>query len=427
MINFLKILELINYGLVTTYGFLLSIAFSGGYKSIKQKNLSIYLLVIFILIQTPLRFIMGVDFTKQIYPIIVHLPLVLVLVFALKKPVGVSIVSVFTAYSCCQLPRMVSIIVLFITSSPLISEILYTLAIVPIFILLYKYFAKFAYTTMTYSRNSLFLFGILPTAYYIFDFATTIYTKLLYSGIYAINEALPTVCIIFYIGFITLYHADVQKINKAEFEKSALSLELKQAETEITAMKIMREQNAVFRHDLRHHINLLSAYLENNDVKSATDYIKQMNTDIDKITPTLYSENNIVNFTLSYFKFKAKEKGVKLNCEVNVPQEINILETDLSAVLSNTIENAINAATCCDNSIDKTVNVNLQVKKNKLLISVKNPYTGLIEVKDELPTNIADGHGFGIKSIKTIVEHHNGIYSFDWDNNTFKTRIVMNI
>ena len=71
MINFLKILELINYGLVTTYGFLLSIAFSGGYKSIKQKNLSIYLLVIFILIQTPLRFIMGVDFTKQIYPIIV--------------------------------------------------------------------------------------------------------------------------------------------------------------------------------------------------------------------------------------------------------------------------------------------------------------------------------------------------------------------
>ena len=45
---------------------------------------------------------------KQIYPLIVHLPLVLILVLAAEKAAGASsIVSTATAYLCCQPPRWV--------------------------------------------------------------------------------------------------------------------------------------------------------------------------------------------------------------------------------------------------------------------------------------------------------------------------------
>ncbi len=43
--------------------------------------------------------------------------------------------------------------------------------------------AKAAYATMTYSRWTLLLFGSLPVTYYIFDYATTVYSNALYSGI----------------------------------------------------------------------------------------------------------------------------------------------------------------------------------------------------------------------------------------------------
>lgn len=427
MTNFLDIPELINYGLVTIYGFGLSIAFSGGYKNERQKHLSVFMLAALLLLQAPFRFIMGTDFTKQIYPVLVHLPLALILIFILKKSVGISIVSVCTAYSCCQFPRWISVAVLAVTSSKLISDISYTLVIIPIFILLYRFFAKYAYAAMTYSRRALILFGILPIAYYIFDYTTTIYTHTLYSGIYAISEALPTVCMLFYIGFISLYHAEVQKRAGAEYEKSALALELKQAETEITAMKMIQEQNAVFRHDLRHHINLLSTYLENNDIESAKAYIRQARADADKITPTVYSDNNIINFTLSYFALKAEKKDVQFHCKANVPENINIPDTDLSAILSNALENAVKAAAEVKNATMREVSVLVSFKKNKLLISIANSYSGKIESDGELPSNNAAGHGFGVKSIKAIAERHNGLCSFEWDNKIFKTRIVMSI
>lgn len=427
MTLFLETLELINYGLVTIYGFLLSIAFSGGYKDDRQKYISVCLLVIFIILQTPCRFIMGMEFTKKIYPLLVHLPLVLILVFGLKKSIGISVVSVCTAYSCCQFPRWVSGAVLAITSSGFASEISYTAAIIPIFVFLYRYFAEYAYTAMTYSKRALILFGILPVTYYIFDYTTAIYTKMLYSGAYAISEALPTACMLFYVGFISLYHAEVQRLSRAEFEKSALLMELKQAETEITAMKMIREQNALFRHDMRHHINILAAYLESNDVRAAGEYIKEAKAEADKITPIVYTDNNIVNSTLSYFALKAKERGVMLSCRANVPQEINIPDTDLGAVLSNAVENAVNAAAVCENEEIKNVDVVLTVNKNKLLISVTNPYSGTIEAEDEMPVNRENGHGFGVKSIKAITERHNGICSFEWENNVFKTRIVMEV
>ena len=426
MTDFAEILGTINYGLVAVYGFFLSIAFSGGFTRKGQKTVSVLFLVLMLLVQTVFRFFEGVGFTKQIYPLIVHLPLILILILYFKRGVGMAIVSVFTAYSCCQLPRMVYLFALAVTSSEIIGEAVYTAAIVPIFIFLYRRFSKLAYTAMAYSKRSLVLFGILPTAYYIFDYVTTIYTKWLYEGIYAVSEAVPTVCILFYVGFISLYHEETQRRSDAELESSTLSLELKQAETEIAAMKLISEQNAVFRHDLRHHINLIMSYADSGDTEGLKTYLRQIKSDTDDVTPTVYSKNNTVNFTLSYFKLKAEKLGVVMHCSANVPDTISLPDTDLCTVLSNAIENAVTATEKSDAPV-KEVSVDLRTKKNKLLISVTNPYSGTIETENGLPVNRDDGHGFGIKSIKAIAERHNGFCSFEWDNNVFKIRIVMNI
>lgn len=424
MTQFINVLELINFGLVTVYGFLLSIAFSGGFRDSRQRYTAYSLLLMFLLLQIPCRLTLGVEFTRKLYPFLVHIPLVLILTLGLEKNIGVSVVSVCTAYCCCQFPRWASLVLSAALPEPAkhtAEVILYTIVIFPIFLLLYRRFSKYAYMAMTYSKRSLLLFGTLPAVYYIFDYAAAIYTKILYSGGYAVSEAVPTVAILFYVGFISLYHAEVQKRTGTEFEKAALSMELKQAETEITAMKMLDEQNAVFRHDMRHHINLILTYIENNDAESAAEYIKQIRNNLHEITPTVYTENNIVNYALTYFSIKAKEKGVAFKCTANVPKRLNIPDTDLSAVLSNVLENAVTAAEKCAGEVE----VIIKVSKNKLLISVENPYSGVIESEGELPVNHEDGHGFGIKSIRAIAERNNGTCLFEWGNNMFKTRIVM--
>ena len=235
--SFLTALGAFNYGLVLIYGLFLSAAIAGGWENRRQKRLIIALCPLFLLIQTPCWLILGEGITKQLYPLIVHLPLVLILILALKKPMGIALVSVCTAYLCCQLPRWVNLMVTAVTGSSLAGEISYTLLILPIFLLLRHLFVHSAYGAMTASAQSLLLFGSLPVAYYFYDYATVVYADALSTDIQALNEFLPTALIIFYVMFLSAYHKQMQTRADAELQRSMLEAELKQAEEEFTAVK----------------------------------------------------------------------------------------------------------------------------------------------------------------------------------------------
>lgn len=142
------------------------------------------------MLQSPCWLFLGVEATKRLYPLIVHLPLVLILIFVLKKRFGIALVSVCTAYLCCQLPRWVNPFLTALTASPLAGEISYTVSIIPIFFILRRYFVPAAHDTVTDSPSSLFLFGSLPLAYYVFDYTTVVYSDILENNIQAINEDL---------------------------------------------------------------------------------------------------------------------------------------------------------------------------------------------------------------------------------------------
>ncbi|MEG1943253.1 MAG: ATP-binding protein, partial [Angelakisella sp.] len=107
----IKLLTTFNYGLVLLFGVLLSVMFAGGCKS-RKEHLKIFLFSVFtLLLQTACSYFFGLNATTKLYPLIVHLPLILFLVLLLKKPMGISIISVFTAYFCCQLPRWAGVVV----------------------------------------------------------------------------------------------------------------------------------------------------------------------------------------------------------------------------------------------------------------------------------------------------------------------------
>lgn len=83
--GFLALLGIFNYGLILIFGLFLSTHIAGGWNNTRQKKIIFLLCPLFLLIQSLFWLICGVDIAKQVYPLIVHLPLVLILIFALKK------------------------------------------------------------------------------------------------------------------------------------------------------------------------------------------------------------------------------------------------------------------------------------------------------------------------------------------------------
>ena len=338
--NIASALDIFNYGLVLIYGLVLDVALAGGCETAKQKRVILCLCPVFLLIQLLGWLTLG----EQIYPIIVHLPLVLILVTVLKRSWGVAIVSTCTAYLCCQPPRWGSIAAEALTHNAVAADIVYILLICGIFCLLRRYFVAAAYSTMTYSRWALLLFGSLPCTYYIFDYATTVYSDALYSGIQALNEFLPTALITFYILFLPAFHIETQKRSNAEVQRSLLEVELKQSQQEMDAMRASEMQTAVYQHDMRHHLNMIGGLLAAGQSQQAQDYIQRVQSDVESITTRRFCENDTVNLLCSAFAQRAERAGVQLQVDARVPGDLPISDTELCSLLSNALENALRAA-----------------------------------------------------------------------------------
>lgn len=420
----LKVLGVFNYGLVLLYGLFLSIAIAGGCENRRQQIFTLLLCPAFLLIQTPCWLLLGVVTAKRLYPLIVHLPLALAMIFGLKKPVGITLVSICTAYLCCQLPRFGSIAVTALTGRPLAGEAAYTILIVPIYFLLWRFFAPAAYNAMTDSRHSLLLFGSLPVFYYIFDYATVIYTDLLYEGNRTLVEVIPSVLVLFYVAFLTAYRHQLQQRSQSQLQSSLLSTQLKQAEAEMSSLRQADAQSAIYRHDMRHHLSAIDSLLTAGKPDQAREYIRGVQSSIESVTPRRFCQNELVNLICSSFTDRGERAGVSLSVSADLPGSLAIPDVELCALFSNALENAINAAEAMEEG-RRWVSCTCAIRAGKFLIEVKNPYRGDVVMRDSLPVSDRKEHGYGCSSIQTITERNRGLCEFRAERGVFTLRVVL--
>ena len=94
-------------------------------------------------------------------------------------------------------------------------------------------------------EGALLLFGSLPVTYYIFDYATTIYSDALYSGIQALNEFLPTVLVTFYVLFLPAFHLQSQRQGAVLTVDASLPNDVAISDTELCSLLSNGLENAL--------------------------------------------------------------------------------------------------------------------------------------------------------------------------------------
>ena len=161
--------------------------------------------------------VFGSLFTEAVYPIFVHLPLFLLLVFYYRFRWLPSIISIMTAYLCCQLRRWAALLViaLFPAGGTVLQDATELIVTLPILLVLIRWIAP---SVRALSRSPLLLqlqFGIIPLLSYLFDYFTRIYTDLLSSGNQAAVEFMPFVCSLAYLGFVLHTTQEQQLLQKA--------------------------------------------------------------------------------------------------------------------------------------------------------------------------------------------------------------------
>lgn len=418
-------MSLINYALLFLFGVLLSIYFAGIEKTRKNRLAASCFILLVLIVQYASWHFLGYDATRKIYPFIVHIPLILFITFYYKCNFIIALVSVLSSYLCCQTPRWFATMALYLFDSRLSYLIVNSLTIFPVLFLLKKYVVRSVNQLINISKRSLLLFGIVPLMYYLFDYATTVYTDLLYRGIEMAVLFMPTIVSMFYFVFILIYYNEMKKRNNAESEGIVLSIQTNQAKKELAAFLESQEKTAIYRHDMRHHLNLIGGCLESGDTRKALEYIHNTQAEIIEFTPARYCENSTINLILSYFADRTKAADVTFLTDAAIPQTIPIPETELCALLSNGLENALHACTAVADEKERILRVNCQLHKDNLLIFIENSYTGKVDMKNGLPQSHSQNHGFGVKSIMTIVRKYDGYCSYAAEDGIFTLKVVL--
>ncbi len=414
-------------GMALVFGVAVALLFAG-VKSNRKGILATAIFYLFSLfIQVICWQMFGMQTTMQLYPFITHLPSILFLALYFKRPWSISISSVLTAYLCCQIPRWVGSVAAVVFSNRLSDHIGYFAAMCVVYYFLRRYIASSATQLMERSTRSCLLFGAVPFLYYLFDYSTTVYTNLLYTGAREAVQFTPSVICTFYLVFVLLYYNESQKQSEAQRERDIFASQLQQARTELDTMRQMEKNTAIYRHDMRHHLSLIAGFAADGELQKIKEYLTSTEADIDALTPLRYCENETVNLILSHFEVRAKKEHVILHTNVKLPEEFGMNDNELCALLSNALENAIFAASQVQDEKLRKVLIHAVINGDKLVISTENAYVGKIEKNGELPKSNQKeaGHGFGIKSIATIVERHGGLYSFETEGGIFVMQLML--
>ena len=406
------VIGLLRFGVSLVFGITVTVLFAG-IEPTKKNRFTIGLLcVIFLFVQTASWRLLGLDLTSKLYPLIIHLPLIVIFSLYYKRPWLISAVSVLSGYLCCQAPRWFGFIAGAALGSRLADHIFYIASVFLAYYFLKKYVAASVRHLMEISTKSCLFLGGVPLFYYLFDYTTAIYTNVLYSGTEWAVQFMPSTISVFYFVFVILYYAETQKQASLQRERDMLDVQFRLAQTEFASLRQLQQNAASYRHDMRHHFALLQGLASKEHIEGIKEYLQTAQSDMDAITPTRFCGNETVNLILSAFATKAKQGSILLTVDAKLPNELPFSDTELCSLLSNAMENAIHACEQIPDSNKRIIRLRMYSKNNKLCIDIRNIYQTEPVFHQGLPVSKEQGHGFGTKSMVHIVEKHSGVFQF---------------
>jgi hypothetical protein len=397
-----------------------------------QNNRCIFFLagnLLVLAVNTALSLVFPTDQYMKFYVLVVHVPIFIIFWIAARtsaiKIIFALITAVFMIYPANLMLTIVAQTAQWL--HPVFFLFTYMAACAVILLVIYRFFkTNFNYLIKYYSETNLLKLSLLPLAYYIVNYWLGMYnfSEDKVAGVFTLRTLFFIITLTAYVLILDIAKSSREK-EVLQGVKMALSLRLESAEHQLSALQAAQQQAVVYRHDMRHHLALIGGYLADGEIEKAEKYIRLVQADIEAITPHRYCENDAVNLILSSFAAKAEKNGVALAVDAQLPQALSISETELCALLSNGLENAIEAAARVADVQFRKAMISCQIHKGNLLIFIENSFTGQLTMENGLPQSLREGHGFGVKSMAMIAEKYNGYCSFEAKDEIFTLRIVL--
>ena len=104
------------------------------------------------------------------------------------------------------------------------------------------------------------------------------------------------------------------------------------------------ESNAKLYHDLHNHIEAIYQCLTQGNIQEAIRYCEDLRTPVREISQTVWTGDKALDYLISSKMSLAEQEQIKTKVNIEYPHNTNIRSVDLTTILGNLLDNALEAA-----------------------------------------------------------------------------------
>ena len=313
--------------------------------------------------------------------------------------------------------------------SNFINRMIVCIAIKPVnsilFLIIYKMFSK---VELELTKKKWILYDIIVTVFMaisimfiqLYSFSETdMFTSFLFMGISTVFFIMSIIVIYFFTEICSSFQKEKKLYAIQSSFDSMHNIIVMQNHTNSQLQKI--------RHDMKNHILSVNQLFEEGNDAEAHRLLLQTIDFVSNIDFNLSSRtgNSLIDAKIASIVARCASEGIEFNYTLETLPELKITLLDLSALLSNLFDNAIEASR---KSEHPHVEVKIFSYKQYIYINMINSFSG--ELKKEKSNLFStkpnkQEHGYGTKIIKEICENNNGIFTWKYKNNQFISNIII--
>lgn len=197
-----------------------------------------------------------------------------------------------------------------------------------------------------------------------------------------------------------------------------------QSEKHLNEVRSIHKEMRGYKHDFHHHLQALKGQLEAGEVDRALVYIEQLDNQLMNVDTLLKTGNVSLDAILSAKIAQAKAENIAVNVKANVPDALTISDLELSIIIGNLLDNAIEA--CRTVTGERFIRIFISMKGSMLYFSMLNAAGEKMKKTGSLFATHKDGvHGFGLRRAEAILEEHGGWVKYNSEDGAFTSEFLV--
>lgn len=208
------------------------------------------------------------------------------------------------------------------------------------------------------------------------------------------------------------------KTNQPEIDLLLLRQHMEMQQESMAALEANFRMQRKSAHEFEHHVQVLRDLLGHGEVDSAQEYLDRLRKNRSIHVMRVSSNHPVIDVILNQKYQTARENEIRMQIQVNDLSALSIPTDSLVVVLTNLLDNAIEACRRLDGYREILCSI---LYDDGLYISIRNTSETVQIVDGKIPTSKQDSlsHGFGLLSVTYVLDELDAEYTFGYDEGWF--------